>query len=49
MTVDVRLVDVGADDESVFAFGKKRRASSTPKRLASSGVISPGTKDCRRW
>ena len=27
----------------------KRRASSTPSRLASSGVISPGTKDCRRW
>lgn len=27
----------------------KRRASSTPSRLASSGEISPGTKDCRRW
>ena len=27
----------------------KRRASSTPSRLASSGVISPGTKDCRKW
>ena len=48
MVVDVGLVNVGADDESVLALGE------SPGQLHAQPVgflrvISPGTKDCRRW
>ena len=48
MVVDVATVSVGADDVGVFAL-RKRSANSTPMRLASSAVTSPGLKDWRTW
>ncbi len=47
VVMDMGLVDVGAYDKGVVLVNL--RASSWPSRFASSGVISPGTKDCRRW
>ena len=46
--MDMGLVDVSADDKGVVSFGKPA-GKLLASRFASSGVISPGTKDWRRW
>ena len=45
--VDMGSVRMRTDDKGVIPVGK-RIASSRPRRFASSGVISPGRKACRR-
>ena len=46
MIVNMGFVDMGADDIGVIALGEPL---GQLERFASSGVISPGTKDCRKW